>query len=248
MSQLLIQPVLHNEAMKCVQIRTASLGSLVIGRPPAYPGYLEDQVATIQNDLINKPHVRHLKVVDVGQIIAYAKWETYPTGRPDLEQLKQPMDEQSKRVDQYGKLREAAHEYFSRCNGGPMGCRPHIRKSARDSHFSCERASMAVHSLTISLSVLALLVTSEEYRHKRAGSLLLQWGLERSEQLNIPCYLQASVQGRRLYEKYGFQAIDTVEFDLGEYGLDGMEEMTEMIRHPSVCTNAVNDRAEGRAR
>jgi hypothetical protein len=89
-------------------------------------------VATIQNDLINKSHVHHLKVVDAGQIIAYAKWEIYPAGRPDLEQLKQLMDEQSRCVDQYGKLREAAHAYFSRCNGGPMGSRPHIRKSARD--------------------------------------------------------------------------------------------------------------------
>jgi hypothetical protein len=95
-------------------------------------------VATIQNDLIQKPHVYHLKVVVGGDIVAYAKWEIYPAGRPDLEQLKQPMDEESKRLDLYGKLREAAHEYFSRCNGGTRGRRPHIRKS---SHLAFDTAT-----------------------------------------------------------------------------------------------------------
>lgn len=128
MSQLLVTPVVHDEALKCAQLRVASLGSLVIGRPPPYPGFLEDQVATIQNDLKNKRHVHHLKVTEVDDIIAYAKWEIYPEGRPDLEQLKKPIDEESKSVDQYGRLREAAHEYFCRRNGGPIGARPHIRK------------------------------------------------------------------------------------------------------------------------
>jgi GNAT superfamily N-acetyltransferase len=92
---------------------------------------------------------------------------------------------------------------------------------------------LTVHSLTISLVVLALLVTSEEHRRKGAGSSLLQWGTERSGQSRILYYLQASVQGRQLYEKYGFQAVDTLELDLDEYGLEGREEMTEMIRQPS---------------
>jgi hypothetical protein len=51
-----------------------------------------------------------------------------------------------------------------------------------------------------------------------------------SEATGLPCYLQASEQGRRLYSHYGFQDIDTVEFDLSKYGLDGVEKMTEMIR------------------
>lgn len=42
--------------------------------------------------------------------------------------------------------------------------------------------------------------------------------------------LQASEQGRRLYQHHGFKEIDTVEFNLSEYGLYGTENMTEMIR------------------
>lgn len=33
-----------------------------------------------------------------------------------------------------------------------------------------------------------------------------------------------------MYEKFGFEFMDEVEFDLGEYGLEGSDGMTEMIR------------------
>jgi hypothetical protein len=62
----------------------------------------------------------------------------------------------------------------------------------------------------------------------------VKWGIDLSEEMGIPCYLQASEQGRRLYSHYGFQEIDTVEFNLSEYGLAGLEKMTEMRRNPAV--------------
>ena len=61
----------------------------------------------------------------------------------------------------------------------------------------------------------------------------MQWGIKMSEATGLPCYLQASEQGRRLYSHYGFEEIDTVEFDLSKFGLVGVEKMTEMIRTPS---------------
>lgn len=58
-----------------------------------------------------------------------------------------------------------------------------------------------------------------------------------SDATGLPCYLQASEQGRRLYGHHGSQDIDTVEFNLSDYGLDGVEKMTEMLREPSVPPN-----------
>ena len=130
MSSLLVRPVQHSDIATCAALRTATLGSLVIGRPPPFSGYKEDQMASIKNGLDNKPHVHHFKVIDMesdDEIIAYATREIYPHGRPDLEALKQPMDEESKKVDQYGRLREAAYEYFCTRNG-EMGKHPHIRE------------------------------------------------------------------------------------------------------------------------
>lgn len=85
----------------------------------------------MHNDLDSKPHVHHLKVVDTEndeEVMAYAKWEIYPHGCPDLDALSKPIDPADKAVDSFGPLREAAHECFCRCNG-EMGKHPHIRES-----------------------------------------------------------------------------------------------------------------------
>lgn len=128
---LAVRPVEHADVATCMNIRVAGLGSLGIGRPPPYPGYVKAQEASIHNDLKNSPHVRHLKVVDTendDEIVAYSKWEVYERGRPDLEKLMAPMKKSDEEADQFGPLREAAHNYFSRCNG-EMGKHPHIRES-----------------------------------------------------------------------------------------------------------------------
>jgi hypothetical protein len=127
---LVVRPVEHADVAQCIALRVASLGSLVIGRPPPYPGYIEESEASVRNDLNNRPFVHHLKVVNPeneSQVMAYGKWEVYPDGRPDLGKLHQPMDQAGKEVDQYGLLREAAHDYFCTRNG-EMGKQPHIRE------------------------------------------------------------------------------------------------------------------------
>lgn len=88
------------------------------------------------------------------------------------------------------------------------------------------------------MQVLALLVTSPRYRRLGAGSLLVEWGIRKSEETGLPLYLQASEQGRRLYLHHGFREMDTVRFDLGGYGLEGVENMTEMLRDPGAEMNA----------
>jgi hypothetical protein len=135
---LVVQPATHADVHQCIALRVASLGSLVIGRPPPYPGYAADAKASLHNDIDNKPYVHNLKVVDPespDEVIAYGKWEVYPHGRPDLDKLAEPMAEADKKVDEYGRLREAAHEYFCHRNG-EMGKRPHLCKlSTTHSHF-----------------------------------------------------------------------------------------------------------------
>lgn len=128
---LVVRPVEHLDVTQCVQIRVDSLGSLVIGRPPPYPGFSEDQEAVIHRDIDSSPHVHHLKVVDPEdehEIIAYGKWEVYERGRPDLEELSHPMEESAKAVDKFGRLREVAHDYFCTRNG-EKGKHPHLRES-----------------------------------------------------------------------------------------------------------------------
>jgi hypothetical protein len=127
---LVVQEVTHADAAQCIDLRVRALGSLVIGRPPPYAGYMEKAQASIHSDLDGAPHVHHLKVVDSdneSEVIAYGKWEVYLNGRPDLDNLRKPMTREDKEVDQFGVLREAAHAYFCERNG-EMGKQPHIRE------------------------------------------------------------------------------------------------------------------------
>jgi predicted GNAT family N-acyltransferase len=62
--------------------------------------------------------------------------------------------------------------------------------------------------------------------------MLLNWGIDKAEEMGVPCYLQASSEGEKLYEKFGFEVLSAEEFDLVKYGLEGREMMVEMVRWP----------------
>lgn len=81
--------------------------------------------------------------------------------------------------------------------------------------------------------VLALLVTSSQHRRRGAGSLLVEWGIDKSDEVGLPAYVQASEQGRRLFWHHGFRDVDTVMFNLSNYGSEGVVKMTEMLRGPA---------------
>lgn len=78
-------------------------------------------------------------------------------------------------------------------------------------------------------------MTARQHRQRGAGSILVRWGIELSDKIGLPCYVQASEQGRRLYQHHGFEEIDTVEFNLSDYGLDGVAKMTEMTRESTIA-------------
>jgi hypothetical protein len=61
---------------------------------------------------------------------------------------------------------------------------------------------------------------------------LLKWGIDKAGELGVPCYVQASSEGEKLYEKFGFGVLGVEEFDLGKYGLEGRERMVEVVRWP----------------
>ena len=59
-------------------------------------------------------------------------------------------------------------------------------------------------------AVLNLLCVHRDWQRRGAGTLLVQWGLARSESLGLPAYLEASPAGYGLYLKLGFHEIDVV--------------------------------------
>ncbi|KAJ6259691.1 hypothetical protein Dda_5329 [Drechslerella dactyloides] len=66
--------------------------------------------------------------------------------------------------------------------------------------------------------VLQGLVTSPEYQCRGVGSQLINWGVERADARQLPCWCHASPAGNKLYLKAGFKELGSSEYDLGEFG------------------------------
>ena len=58
--------------------------------------------------------------------------------------------------------------------------------------------------------------------------MLLKWGNAQADRLGLPVYLEATADGKRLYEKHGFKAVDTIEFDFAKWG-GGMHKSWAMV-------------------
>lgn len=52
---------------------------------------------------------------------------------------------------------------------------------------------------------LEILGVDPAYQGRGLGSKLLKWGLSRADEEGIEVYLCSSPEGRRVYEKYGFE-------------------------------------------
>jgi hypothetical protein len=62
--------------------------------------------------------------------------------------------------------------------------------------------------------------------------MLVTWGTERADKAQLPCFLEASLIGRPLYARLGFEPRHEEVFDLTRYGLQGTDINTVMIREP----------------
>ncbi|KAF7562305.1 hypothetical protein G7046_g1827 [Stylonectria norvegica] len=59
---------------------------------------------------------------------------------------------------------------------------------------------------------LELIAVRKESMGKGAASPLLRWGVERADAEGLPCFLEATPNGRGMYEKYGFRVVGEDEF------------------------------------
>lgn len=52
---------------------------------------------------------------------------------------------------------------------------------------------------------LEIIVTRTEFQGKGAGAMMMQWGVTKADEDKIECYLDATPEGKPLYEKFGFR-------------------------------------------
>jgi GNAT superfamily N-acetyltransferase len=90
--------------------------------------------------------------------------------------------------------------------------------------------------------LLANVVTRKDYQRRGIGARLVKWGLDQAEAERVPCGVESSFAGMRLYAKVGFR-----QFDEMRYGKKEKETMAVMIWEPSGLEGHWFDRAQAAA-
>ena len=64
--------------------------------------------------------------------------------------------------------------------------------------------------------------------------MLIQWGTDLADGAGIPCYVEASPAGYGLYQKMGFEEVDTLDTDMSRWGGEGVYHNVCMFRPTKV--------------
>lgn len=64
-------------------------------------------------------------------------------------------------------------------------------------------------------AILMYMATDPAWRRRGAATAVVQWGLERCRELKIPAFLEASEDGKKVYQKLGFEVVDEVVMEMG---------------------------------
>lgn len=169
--------------------------------------------------LDTEPSLRLLKAIDdeTGDIVAFAKWYIFDTAeaesrRTDIGHWEMPEDcNAAAAADFFGQIVEARKT---------MAGKPHCRKPRTTPSGRRERGSaLLMPALTIHLHflVLDILATHPGHWRRGAGVMLVNWGTAEADRLHLPCFLEASPAGHKLYDSCGFRDTGKIEMDMGKY-------------------------------
>jgi hypothetical protein len=176
---LFTEPELPQFTTLAIESFHRGLGHFLIGpNTPANIDYHENKnLKAFRGD----PKLRFVKVVssETDRIIAAAKWVLFPNGNTEEE-----LDEMfTLPVDDptYKKEFTPIYERLNEVGREIMGGRPYF--------------------------FLTLLFTHPDAGRRGAGGLLTRWGTERADEIGCECYVESSLEGRSLYERYGFREV-----------------------------------------
>jgi GNAT superfamily N-acetyltransferase len=143
-----------------------------------------------------------------GEILGFAAWYFYLHERP--REVWETMPSITWAEGEEKRQAEAFLGVTARMRMKIWEGRPHICKILTGCRLE-EATSIrqAKRELTFAV-VLGLLCVHRDAQRKGVGAALVQWGLDRSREERLPAYLEASPAGFPLYQKLGFNKIDTM--------------------------------------
>ncbi|ETS78027.1 hypothetical protein PFICI_10089 [Pestalotiopsis fici W106-1] len=182
---------------------------------------------------LRDPTTNFVKVVDVdnngaaaaGDIIAVARWHFYPQGydysteahwemAPTAPLMAYLRGHKAKRQgetanDNHPQDRPEGSEGLEGYNDDDNVYPPPNFNLALHNHILSSRDSFRPTWVPDRHPcwVLMHLVTRPSQRRRGAAGLLIRWGLERAREMGVDAYLEAGVQGRPVYLKFGFEQV-----------------------------------------
>jgi GNAT superfamily N-acetyltransferase len=75
--------------------------------------------------------------------------------------------------------------------------------------------------------LLDVCFTDPEFHRRGAGKMLVNWGIQRADELGVKAFVEASPEGRRLYESCGFREVEEVLLKGDDEGKGGRKEWEE---------------------
>jgi GNAT superfamily N-acetyltransferase len=84
--------------------------------------------------------------------------------------------------------------------------------------------------------LMATLVVAPEYQRMGIGMKLLEWGLQKADEEQLNCWIDASPFGLGLYKKVGWKEVGKLNVDLGQFGGEEGKVRTtvHMVRAPKA--------------
>ncbi|RDW89701.1 hypothetical protein BP6252_01733 [Coleophoma cylindrospora] len=77
---------------------------------------------------------------------------------------------------------------------------------------------------------LELVATKPEFQGQGAAGLLMRWGLERADEAGVETYLEASPEGKAVYERFGFKEVGRLVVGEEWFGEQGEFVEVFMVR------------------
>lgn len=143
---------------------------------------------------LEKPETHAFKCVDTDlndKIIAVAKWSVYEKPR-SMEEVEEGFVLRKTFPEDNVDARREFMQGIWDSRREFMGGQPHV--------------------------ILDTLICHPDHHRRGAGRMLMQWGLDKADELGLPAYLEASAAGVRLYQSVGFEPQKELIFDATKYG------------------------------
>lgn len=143
------------------------------------------------------------------RIVAAANWQIYASWVPP-----------TKETDENGKLPLKEFDHLP------------LEREAKDSQTIVSEYMELRHKETAEPHLLLyLLFVDPEYHGKGMGTMVMKWGNDLADSMMLPCWLESSPKGKRLYLKTGYEHTSTKTWETASFGKC---ECVRMRRAPRV--------------